>query len=60
MKIDALSDMITPGLYKVEVWDRDNPTDREFYDIKALSEREAAFKGIDRFQTERTGNGQEK
>ena len=58
-KIDAIADLITPGLFRVETWDRDAPGDRETYEISAPDERRAAFMGIQRF-SERKANVEEK
>lgn len=60
LKINAIADLVTPGWFRVEVWDIDNENDRVVYDlISAASERAAAFQGIERFQAEREKHEQE-
>jgi len=48
MKCDATVELVTPGYFRVEVWEHGLPDTAEIYYLDATSEKNAAFAGIER------------
>lgn len=45
-------DLLAPGQWEVTVWNRAEPPDRRVFTLAAVSDNEAANKGLDQFVEE--------